>query len=47
MKADVLALALQSSGKIVAGGNFTMVNGVPENYLARLNTDGTLDTPAS
>ncbi len=43
MNADVYALALQSSGKIIAGGNFTIVNGVPENYLARLNTDGTLD----
>ena len=43
MNGDVLALGLQSSGKIIAGGNFTTVNGVPENYLARLNTDGTLD----
>ena len=43
MNADVYALALQSNGKIVAGGNFTIVNGVPENFLARLNTDGTLD----
>jgi uncharacterized delta-60 repeat protein len=44
MNGDVLALTLQSSGKIIAGGNFTTVNGVPENYLARLNPDGTLDT---
>ena len=43
MNADVQALALQSNGKIIAGGNFTTVNGVPENYLARLNADGTLD----
>jgi len=43
MNADVFALALQSSGKIVAGGSFTVVDGVPENHLARLNTDGSLD----
>ena len=40
---DIYALALQSSGQIVAGGNFIGVNGVPENYLARLNVDGSLD----
>ena len=44
MNGDVNALALQSTGKIIAGGNFTTVNGVPENYVARLNTDGSLDT---
>ena len=43
MNGDVFALALQSSGQLIAGGNFTIVNGVPENYLARLNADGSLD----
>jgi uncharacterized delta-60 repeat protein len=43
MNGDVLALALQSSGQIIAGGNFITVSGVPENYLARLNPDGSLD----
>ena len=43
MNGDVLALALQTSGKIIAGGNFTTVNGIPEYYLARLNGDGSLD----
>ena len=43
MDGDIYALALQSSGQIVAGGNFIGVNGVPENYLARLNVDGSLD----
>ena len=43
MNSDVYALALQSSGKLIAGGSFTIVNGVPENGLARLNTDGSLD----
>jgi uncharacterized delta-60 repeat protein len=44
MNADVVALALQSNGQIVAGGNFTAVGSTPENYIARLNTDGSLDT---
>jgi uncharacterized delta-60 repeat protein len=42
--ASVLALALQSNGQIIAGGNFTTVNGQSENHIARLNTDGTLDS---
>ena len=41
---DVSALALQSDGKIVIGGNFTSVNGTTRNRIARLNSDGTLDT---
>ena len=40
----VYSAALQSDGKIVLGGNFTSVNGVARNYVARLNADGTLDT---
>lgn len=43
MNGSVFALALQSGGQIVAGGNFTIVNGASINRLARLNTDGTLD----
>ena len=43
MNGDVLALALQTNGQILAGGNFTAVNGTPENYIARLNADGSLD----
>ena len=34
----------QTNGKIVIGGGFTSVNGVALNRLARLNTDGSLDT---
>jgi uncharacterized delta-60 repeat protein len=41
---SVLALKIQSDGKIVAGGNFTTYNGVTSNRIARLNTDGTRDT---
>jgi len=43
MNGDVLALALQTNGQILAGGNFTAVNGASENYIARLNSDGSLD----
>lgn len=41
---QVLALALQSDGKVLIGGAFTSVNNATRNRLARLNTDGTLDT---
>ncbi len=44
MNGDVLALVLQPNGQILAGGNFSFVNGVPENSIARLNADGTLDS---
>lgn len=40
----VTTVALQSDGKIVIGGYFTHVNGFARQYLARLNTDGSLDT---
>ena len=39
----VLALALQPDGKVVAGGEFNLVNTTVRNFVARLNTDGTLD----
>ena len=39
------ALARLPNGKIVVSGNdLQRVNGVPQNYLARLNVDGSLDT---
>jgi uncharacterized delta-60 repeat protein len=38
------AIALQTDGKIVLGGAFTTVNGATRNRIARLNSDGTLDT---
>jgi uncharacterized delta-60 repeat protein len=40
----VLAIATQADGKILVGGNFTTYNGVTENYIIRLNTDGSKDT---
>lgn len=39
----VTATALQPDGKILIGGAFTGVLGVPRNNIARLNADGTLD----
>lgn len=40
----VYTLTLQPDGKILAGGLFTNFNGTVCNRLARLNTDGSLDT---
>jgi uncharacterized delta-60 repeat protein len=42
--AEVTSVAIQSDGKILAGGNFTQYNGVSRNRIVRLNTDGSLDT---
>ncbi len=39
----VYAVARQSDGKTLLGGNFTLIKGNPCRYLARLNTDGTPD----
>lgn len=41
---EVRASALQPDGKLVVGGAFTSYNGTTRNYIARLDTDGTLDT---
>src|SRR5208282_6884050 len=40
----VFALSLNSSGQILAGGNFTGVGTTARGRIARLNTDGSLDT---
>jgi len=39
----VSTVAVQPDGKILFGGNFSSVNGVARSYLARLNSDGSLD----
>lgn len=44
MNGSVFALALDADGKILAGGNFTKVGSTARNHMARLNTDGSLDT---
>ena|GEM_PF-6928720 len=38
------AILVQADGKIVIGGQFDSINGSPVNNLARLNSDGSLDT---
>ncbi len=42
--AKVLSLDVQSDGKVVIVGEFNNVSGVARSHLARLNTDGSLDT---
>lgn len=42
--AIVDAIALQPDGKVVIGGNFANIGGVGRSNVARLNTDGSLDT---
>ncbi|MCS7090827.1 MAG: hypothetical protein NZM03_08975, partial [Limisphaera sp.] len=39
----VWAVVAQSDGKVYIGGDFTVVNGIPRRYVARLNRDGSVD----
>ena len=39
----IFAIAIQSDGKILIGGQFSTYNGTTRNRIARVNTDGTLD----
>jgi uncharacterized delta-60 repeat protein len=38
------SIVIQPDGKIIASGGFSQFNGAPSSYIARLNTDGSLDT---
>ena len=40
----IAAVVLQPDGKIIIGGNFTAFNGFNRHHIARLNTDGSVDT---
>src|SRR5437773_2036470 len=40
----VESISIQGDGKIIIGGDFISYNGIARNYIARLNTDGSLDT---
>jgi len=40
----VTSIAVQSDGRILIAGGFTTYNGISRGYVARLNTDGSLDT---
>ena len=44
MNDDVYCVALQPNGQIIAGGNFTQVNGNNLNRIVRLNANNTVDT---
>ena len=41
---SIYAVALQTDGKILVGGNFQAFNGTGRNFIARLNANGTVDT---
>lgn len=40
----VYTIAPQSDGKVLIGGRFSTINGIPRRNIARLNDDGSLDT---
>jgi len=40
----IRAMVVQTDGKILVGGEFTSINGTARNRIARLNSDGSLDT---
>ena len=42
-QANIRSVAVQSDGKIIAGGDFNLAGGLAKNGVARLNTDGTVD----
>ncbi len=44
LNSSVSAIAVQADGKVIVGGAFTSYNGISRPYLARLNTEGSLDT---
>ena len=44
---QVNTLAIQSDGKIVTGGTFSLYSGSSANRIARINTNGTIDTGSS
>ena len=44
---SVYSLVVQANGKILLGGDFTIMNGQPRNGIARLNADGTVESTAT
>jgi uncharacterized delta-60 repeat protein len=43
VQGDVLAVAEQADGKVLIGGNLTRVGGITRRFIARVNSDGSLD----
>lgn len=41
---SIRALAIQASGKVLIGGEFTIFNGMPRNRIVRLDVNGAIDT---
>jgi len=41
---EIFAFAIQTDGKIVVGGQFSTLGGLPRDNLGRLNANGTLDS---
>lgn len=41
---NVFSLAVTGTGQVIAGGDFTSLNGVARNRIARLNADGSVDS---
>ena len=41
---EVDSFAVESDGKLLIGGSFTVINGTSRNRIARLNADGSLDS---
>jgi uncharacterized delta-60 repeat protein len=41
---QVQTIVVQADGKILVGGSFTTYKGLTQNYIARLNIDGSLDS---
>jgi len=46
-KSSIRSVSIQTDGKIMIAGSFTSYNGIARNGIARLNTDGSLDTSFS
>ncbi|WP_309641062.1 T9SS type A sorting domain-containing protein [Flavobacterium sp.] len=44
LNGEVYAIKIQADGKIIVGGDFTSYNGVAKERVARLNSNGSLDT---
>jgi len=41
---NLICISIQNDGKILVGGNFATYKGVTSNKIARLNSDGSIDT---
>ena len=40
----IYSIVVQGDGKVVIGGDFTSYNGISQNYIVRLNSDGSIDS---